>query len=113
MEPPPNKKLKKVVTPELAAALGRTKTRDRNVTFVFAETLKSVGLSLDEVALSRQTVRRKQMQFRQSFANNLKEFFKIADVSLTVHWDCKMMSDISGRGIVNRFPVVTVYWDLE
>ena len=53
------------------------------------------------------------MLFGQFFANNLKEFFKVADVSLTVLWGCKMMSDISGRDIVNRFPIVTVYWDLE
>ena len=58
MEPPSNKKSKKVVTPELAAAFHRTKTSDGNATFVIAETLKSVGHSPNEVAFSRQTLRR-------------------------------------------------------
>ena len=96
MELPSNKKLKKVATPELAAALDRTKTSDGIATFAIAETLKSVGLGPD---VSQQTVGRKRIQFRQSFANNLKESFK-ADVPLTVHWDGKMMSDTSGRDIV-------------
>ena len=72
MELPPNKKSKKVVTPELAAALDRTKISERNANFVIDETLKSIDLSPDEVALSRQTVCRKRMEFRQSFACNLK-----------------------------------------
>ena len=45
------------------------------------------------------------MEFRQSFAEDLKESFK-ADIPLAVHWDGKMMSDIAGRDIVDRLPVV-------
>ena len=69
------------------------------------EALKSVGHNPDELVLSRQTVRRKRMEFRQSFAEDLKESFK-ADIPLTVHWDGKMMSDITERDIVDRLPVV-------
>ena len=105
MEPPLSKRPKEVVTPELAAALDRTKTRDRNATYVISEALKSVGHRPDEVVLSRQTVRRRRMQFRQSCSENLKDFFK-DDVPPTVHWDGKMMSDISGRDSVDRLPVV-------
>ena len=39
IEPSPNKKSKKVVTPEIAGAHHRTKTSDGNATFVIAETL--------------------------------------------------------------------------
>ena len=110
MELSANKKLKEVVTPELAAALDGTKTSDRNANFVIADTLKPVGLGSNELALSRQTVRRKRMEFRQSFADNLKESFK-ADIPLTVHWDGKMMSDIIGRDIVDRLLVViSIFW---
>ena len=99
-EPPPPKRSEKVVTPGLAAALDKTKTSDRNATYVISEALKSVGHNPDELVLSRQTVRRKQMEFCQSFAEDLKESFE-ADIPLTVHWDGKMMSDIAGRDIVD------------
>ena len=105
LEPPPPKRSKQVVTPGLAAALDRTKTSARNATYVISEAFKSVGYNADELVLSRQTVRRKRMEFRQSFAEDLKESFK-ADIPLTVHWDGKMMYDIAGRDIVDRLPVV-------
>ena len=92
--PSPNRsKAKDVVSSGLAAALDRTKTTDRNATYVITEALRSVGCNSSEVVLSRQTVRQKRMKFRESFAENLKEFFK-ADVPLTIHWDGKMMSYI-------------------
>ena len=57
------------------------------------------------MALSRQTARHKRMQLRQSFTNNLIESSE-ADVSVTVHYDGKMMSNIFGRNIVDRVLVV-------
>ena len=95
--PSPNRpKAKDVVSSGLAAALDRTKTTDRNATYVISEALRSVGCNSSEVVLSRQTVRRKRMKFRKSFAENLKESFK-ADVPLIIHRDGKMMFDICGR----------------
>jgi len=93
-------KRQKVVTPGLAAALDRTKTSNRSATFVISETFRSAGHNPDNIVLSRQTVRRKRMVYRQSFAKNLKDSFK-ANVPLTAHWDGKMMTDI-----VDRLPVV-------
>ena len=52
------------------------------------------------------------MKFKKSFAENLKESFK-ADVPLTIHWDGKMMSDICGRHIVNRVPVVITRYGIN
>ena len=52
------------------------------------------------------------MKFRESFAENLKESFK-ADAPLTIHWNGKMMSDISGRAVVNRLPVVITGYGIK
>ncbi|KAK2703771.1 hypothetical protein QYM36_017903 [Artemia franciscana] len=49
---------KAVVTPELAAALDRTKVSDRKAVFVIAETTKSLGMTIDQLALNRDSVRR-------------------------------------------------------
>ena len=49
---------KTVVTPELAAALDRTKVSDRKAVFVIAETAKSLGQNIDDLALNRDSIRR-------------------------------------------------------
>ena len=94
-------KAKSVVSSGLTVARDRTKTTDKNATYVIPEALRSVGCNSSEVVLSREAVRRKQMKFRESFAENLKESFK-AYVPLTILWDGKMMSDICERDIVDR-----------
>ena len=47
---------KTVVNPELAAALDRTKVSDRKAVFVIAETAKSLGHNIDELALNRDSI---------------------------------------------------------
>jgi len=48
---------KTVVTPELAAALDRTKMSDRKAIFVLVETAKSLGQNIDELVLNRDSNR--------------------------------------------------------
>ena len=45
------------------------------------------------------------MEFRKKYATDLKDAFK-AYVPLTIHWDGKMMCDISGKDVVDRLPVI-------
>ncbi|GBL92016.1 hypothetical protein AVEN_102573-1 [Araneus ventricosus] len=53
-----NKKRMKVMTPYLAAALHRSKVSDRKAVFVVAETARSLGYEVDEITLSRSSIRR-------------------------------------------------------
>ncbi|KAK2702040.1 hypothetical protein QYM36_019351 [Artemia franciscana] len=75
---------KAVVTPELAAALDRTKVSDRKAVFVIAETAKSLGMTIDQLALNRDS----------------------SDVPLVVHWDGKLIPDLIGKEKVDRLPVL-------
>ncbi|GBO44289.1 hypothetical protein AVEN_247284-1 [Araneus ventricosus] len=52
-----NKKRMKVMTPYLAAALHRSKVSDRKAVFVVAETARSLGYEVDEITLSRSSIR--------------------------------------------------------
>lgn len=96
---------KKVVTSELAAALDRTKVSDRKAVFVIAETAKSLGQNIDELALNRDSIRRQRIEYRAERYANIKAKFQ-GKVPLVVHWDGKLIPDLIGKEKVDRLPVL-------
>ena len=98
-------KLKKVVTPKLTAMLDRNKVTDRKAVFVVAETAKSLGHDIQDLALSRSSIRRYRLEHRASISAHLKETFQ-SFVPLVVHWDGKMLHDLTGKETVDRLPIL-------
>ncbi|KAK2727043.1 hypothetical protein QYM36_007784 [Artemia franciscana] len=96
---------KAVVTPELAAALDRTKVSDRKAVFVIAETAKSLGMTIDQLALNRDSVRRLRAKYRIHSSASIRAKFQ-SDVPLVVHWDGKLIPDLIGKEKVDRLPVL-------
>ncbi|KAK2705764.1 hypothetical protein QYM36_015958 [Artemia franciscana] len=96
---------KAVVTPELAAALDRTKVSDRKAVFVIAETAKSLGRTIDQLALNRDSVRRLRAKHRIHSSASIRAKFQ-TDVPLVVHWDGKLIPDLIGKEKVDRLPVL-------
>ena len=96
---------KTVMTPELAAALDRTKVSDRKAVFVLAETAKSLGQNIDELAISRDSIRRRRMEQRVQRTANIQAEFQ-GNVPLVVHWDGKLIPDLIGKDKVDRLPVL-------
>ena len=96
---------KNVVTPELLAALDRTKVSDRKAIFVIAETAKSLGQNINELALNRDSIRRQRVEHRIQRSANLKAKFH-SNVPLVVHWDGKLIPDLIGKEQVDRLPVL-------
>lgn len=96
-----------IITPELAAALDRTKLSDRKATFVIAETVKSLGLGIDDIALNRDTIRRERIKQRSEQATALQDKFKTTcNVPLVVHWDGKLIADLTSKEKIDRLPVI-------
>ncbi|KAK2727011.1 hypothetical protein QYM36_007756 [Artemia franciscana] len=96
---------KAVVTPELAAALDRTKVSDRKAVFVIAETANSLGMTIDQLALNRDSVRRLRAKHRIHSSASIRAKFQ-SDVPLVVHWDGKLIPDLIGKEKVDRLPVL-------
>lgn len=92
-----NKKRMKVMTPYLAAALHRSKVSDRKAVFVVAETARSLGYEVDEITLSRSSIRRERMKHRSNMFQKLKTEFQEQDAKLTVHWDGKLLQNLTGK----------------
>ncbi|GBN67385.1 hypothetical protein AVEN_211018-1 [Araneus ventricosus] len=92
-----NKKLKKVMTPYLAAALDRIKVSDRKAVFVVAETARSLDYEVDEITLCRSSIRREIMKHRSNMFQQLKTEFQEQDAKLTVHWHVELLQNLTGK----------------
>jgi len=97
-----------IISPELASALDRTNVSDRNATYLLAATAQSLGHDVAEFAINRTSIRRARIASRSQIAERVKLEFSQRDVPvpLTVHWDGKILPDITGRESVDRLPVL-------
>lgn len=103
----------KLNSPNLMSALDRTKISDRSATFAIAATAQTVGINMSEITLSRSTLRRQRAEFRAQFSMDLKHNFD-PDGPLVVHWDGKLLADISGEKVeVDRLPILVTGNDVE
>jgi len=97
---------KNIVTPEVAAALDRTKISDRNAVYALSSFSLAVGQDPDGLALNRWSIRRSRMKHRDETIAKLKDSFA-PKVPLVVHWDGKLLPDISERHEkVDRLPIL-------
>lgn len=94
-----------IITPELAAALDRTKMSDRKAMHVLVETAQSLGHNIEDLALNRDSIRRQRMKHRFQQAATLKAEFK-GNVPLVIHWDGKLIADLTTKEHVDRLPVI-------
>lgn len=94
-----------VLTKNVTSALNRSKVTDRQAVHLLAATAHSLGHSVDEMTISRSSIRRMRITHRQQCATDIKHQF-ITDSPLIVHWDGKLLPDITGRGKVDRLPVI-------
>jgi hypothetical protein len=99
---------KQVVSPELAAALDRSKLSDRVAMTVVTETARSLNQDISELALNRSTIRSQRRKFRETKAKDIRETFH-PHSPLTVHWDGKLMESLTGNEKVDRLPVLISY----
>lgn len=92
-----------ILTPALTSALDRTKTSDRNATYILAAAAGALG---DKTQVpSRETIRKKRRQNREEIATEVRLSFA-PDVPLTIHWDGKMLPALTSKQKVDRLAVL-------
>jgi hypothetical protein len=101
----PKRAKKNIITAGLAAALDRTGISSRDATYVLAEAAASLGHDVADVNINRMSIHRHRQLHRARFAHNLKDTYTV-DVPLVVHWDGKMMEDLTTKEHVDRLPVI-------
>lgn len=102
---PPKRERKAIIDAQLAGWLDRHKVSDRAAVGVLAGAANSLGQPLEELALNRSTVRRQRKAHRQAQASSYRGSFT-PEGPLVVHWDGKMMPDLTGHESVDRLPVL-------
>ena len=96
---------KNVVTPQLFMALDRTKVTDRSAAYVLTETVHSIGQDPKEYNINRTSIQRLPNLHQKSLAGTLKADFQ-TDCPLVVHWDGKLLRDLTTKQYVDRLPVI-------
>jgi hypothetical protein len=94
-----------VFSPQLAAMLDRNALSDRAAMMIIFEASHALGQVPQQLILNRSTINRQRKQFRESAAAGIKESFKPTTM-LTVHWDSKLMCDLTGNEKVDRLPIL-------
>ena len=94
-----------IISPGLAATLDMTGISSRRATFVLAEAAKSFGHDIRNMNINRMSIYRHRKQHRAQFVNECNAQFP-SNVCLVVHWDGKLMEDITGNKHVDRLPVI-------
>jgi len=99
--------------PDVASALHRTKVTDRKAALLIAATAKSLGQDLSSLAVSKITLRKDRMASRSIMSSQVKLRFEIEPyVPVVIHWDRKILPDISGRHEnVDRIPIYVRWWN--
>lgn len=96
---------KKILNENLAVSLDVAKLSNPKAAIVLTETVKHIGADPAEYNISTSSIRRQRIDYRKNMAESLRSSF-MPDVPLTIHWDGKMIEDISGPDIVERLPIL-------
>lgn len=94
-----------MVTPEVAAALDRTRISNRNATYVLAAAAQSLGHNPADMAINRESIRQARRRNREKIAREIQASFS-PDVPLTVHWDGKLLPTLTSKETVDRLAVL-------
>lgn len=91
--------------PDVAGALDRVNIPDRGATYVIGTVAKALGHDISSVTLSRSSIRRSRCKNREQQATVDQEF--IHNTPLLLHWDGKLLPDITGSNeTVDRIAVL-------
>ncbi|KAG7162439.1 hypothetical protein Hamer_G007979, partial [Homarus americanus] len=73
--------------------------------YILAATARNVSQEVANLTISRFSIRRLRIQHRENISAIIKEKFSPM-APLVIHWDGKMMTDIIGRDVVDRLPIL-------
>jgi len=72
---------------------------------VLISAAKSLGHDVSELNINRSSIRRCRIKHRRDMADEIMATFN-PSVSLMVHWDGKLLPDITGREVVDMLPIL-------
>jgi len=101
----PKRGRKNLIDDKLALSLDMAKLSNRNAALVLTPLIQRLNQDPSTFNNNTYSIRRERMKVRQKTAENVKRDFK-PSVFSTIHWDGKMLEDITGKETVERLPII-------
>jgi len=96
-----------IITPRLSAALDKCKISDRDAVHLLTACVEAISLNPLDFVINRTSIRRSRQHFRELKSSSIKsKFFDLNLNFLTIHWDSKLLPDITGKTKVDRLPII-------
>ncbi|KAL4141736.1 hypothetical protein QTP88_004317 [Uroleucon formosanum] len=105
---------KNFITPKLAIALDRCKISNRDAVHILTATVEAFGIHVNDLILNRTSINRIRQRLRKDRTDQLRKEFNTSEVGpVVVHWDGKLLPDLTGKELVDRLPVIVSYKKFE
>ena len=101
------------MTPRLAAALDKCKISERDAVHLIMAFMEAVSIDPTPYVINKTSIRNQRNLFRKKYSERIKQkFCDIGTKVLTIHWDTKLLQDISGKP-VERLAIIATGTDVE
>ncbi|KAL4126442.1 hypothetical protein QTP88_010664 [Uroleucon formosanum] len=95
------------VSEKLAVVLDKCKISDRNAVHLLIATAEVLGNNVNKLIINRSSIRSARIEFRKERAKKIRQDYNLAnEETLVVHWDGKLLPALTGKGLVDRLPIV-------
>src|SRR5215469_12986321 len=112
--PPTKRGRKKILTARLSVALDKCKVSDRDSVHLLTACVEALTLNPMEYNINRSSLKRNRETFRKQTTVDVKNEFKGLNLNFVIiHWDSKLLPDITGRKLVDRLPVISTGPNIE
>ena len=79
---------------------------DRQATFVLAATAQGLGHDIADININRSLIRRSRHRIRSEESQELRKTFQSTIALLEIHWDDKLLQDLTGKDMIDLLPVI-------
>lgn len=95
------------VSEKLAIVLDKCKISDRNAVHLLIATAEALGNNVNKLIINRSSIRSARIEFRKERAKKIRQDYNLAnEETVVVHWDGKLLPALTGKGLVDRLPIV-------
>lgn len=105
---------KEIISHRLSAALDKYKISDRDAVHLLTATAESLNVNTSEYIINRSSIKRAREKCREKLAVAIKSKFLNVDLKFgVVHWDSKLLPNLTRREKVDRLPVIITAPNVE
>lgn len=104
---------KNLITSRLSVALDKYKVSDRNAIHIITALLETIFLNINDFVLSRTSIKRAREMLIKESATSIESKFSDIGIDFVIHWDSKILTDITGKSNIDWLPVIATAPNIE